>query len=107
MGRLRSPKGESRVEWREVSEHAAGLLALWGGDGSLIAGEADPFFVAHALREAFGDRLYALAARHRRAEERRQEARLRARAERCGDPRGRRARGALSPCRRGAICRTS
>jgi error-prone DNA polymerase len=86
VGRLRSPKGECRVEWREVAEHAEGLLALWGGDGSLIAGEADPFFVAHALREAFGDRLYALAARHRRADEGLQEARLRARAERWGIP---------------------
>jgi error-prone DNA polymerase len=85
-GRLRSPKGECRVEWREVAEHAEGLLALWGGERSLLAGEADPFFVAHALQEAFGDRLYALAARHRRAEETRQEARLRARAERWGIP---------------------
>jgi len=28
-GRLRSPKGECRVGWREVAEHAAGLIALW------------------------------------------------------------------------------
>jgi len=81
-GRLRSLKGECRVSWREVAEHAAGLLVLWGGERSLLAAEVEPFFVAHALKEAFGDRLYALAARHRRAEEAQQEARLRGRASR-------------------------
>ena len=81
-GRLRSPKGESRVAWSEVCEHAAGVIALWGGERSLLIGEAEPFFIAHDLREAFGDRLYALLARHRRAEERRQEVRLKRRAER-------------------------
>jgi error-prone DNA polymerase len=84
LGRRRSPKGESRSRWREVVEHAEGLIGLWGGERSLLVGEADPFFVAHTLREAFGDRLYALVARHRRAEERRQEARLRQRAGRLG-----------------------
>ena len=61
-GRLRSAKGSSVVSWNEVCEHAAGLLALRldGGDPDL-------------LREAFGDRLYALIARHRRADEVRAE----------------------------------
>ncbi len=86
LGRRRSAKGESRVGWQEVCAHAAGLIALWGGDCSLLVGPADPFFVAHELHEAFGDRLYAMAARHRRAEERRQEARCRKRAERYGIP---------------------
>ncbi len=86
LGRRRSPKGESTVRWREVCSHAAGLLALWGGERSLLVGRADPFFVAHELREAFGDRLYAMVARHSRAEEPRQEARLRRRAERYGIP---------------------
>ena len=81
-GRLRSPKGESRVGWAEVCAHAEGLLALWGGERSLLVHEADPVFVAHDLADAFGDRLYALAARHRRAEEALLEARLRHRAER-------------------------
>ena len=80
-GRRRSEKGSSTVGWREIYEHAAGVIALWGGERSLLAGRADPFFVAHGLKEAFGDRLYALAARHRRAEEPAVEARLRARAE--------------------------
>jgi len=82
VGRRRSEKGESRVGWREVCAHAEGVIALWGGERSLLAGKAEPFFVAHELREAFGDRLYALVARHRRAEEVRQEARLRRRAKR-------------------------
>ena len=85
-GRRRSEKGQSRVGWREVYEHAQDVIALWGGDRSLLVGEADPFFVAHGLKEAFGDRLYALAARHRRAEEVRQEARLRQRAAKWGIP---------------------
>ncbi len=85
-GRRRSEKGESRVGWREVFERAEDVIALWGGDRSLLAGEADPFFVAHGLRDAFGDRLYAMAARHRRAEEPRQEARLRQRAQRACIP---------------------
>ena len=85
-GRRRSVKGESGVRWGEVCEHAPGVIALWGGERSLLAGPADPVFVANDLREAFGDRLYALAARHRRAEERQQEARLRKRAERYGLP---------------------
>jgi len=86
VGRRRSEKGESKVRWDEVRAHAAGVLALWGGDRSLLASEADPVFVAHDLKDALGDRLYALAARHRRAEEPRQEARLRRRAERFGIP---------------------
>jgi len=86
VGRRRSAKGECRVGWGEVCAHAAGVIALWGGEKSLLVGQADPVFVAHDLRDAFGDRLYALATRHRRAEEVRQEARLRKRAERYGLP---------------------
>ncbi len=36
-GRLRCPKGTSRVAWREVAEHAAGLVALWGGARAALA----------------------------------------------------------------------
>jgi error-prone DNA polymerase len=95
-GRLRSPKGESRVTWDEVCSHAGGLIALWGGDRSLLVAEpvttgpaiteTDPDAVAGRLREAFGDALYAMAARHRRETEVRQEARLRDRAARHGLP---------------------
>ncbi len=83
-GRLRSPKGSSSVTWDEVCLHADGLIALWGGEQSLLAGEADPDEVAGPLRDAFGDRLYALLVRHRQASEVRMEARLRARAARYG-----------------------
>ena len=85
-GRLRSPKGQSVVQWREVCEHAGGLVALWGGEESLLVREPDPAFVARDLRDAFGERLYALVTRHRRAEEARQERRLRERARRYGIP---------------------
>ena len=85
-GRLRRPKGESRVTWQEVCERAEGLIALWGGERSLLVRDAAPRGVAGALREAFGDRLYAMAARHRRAEEVRREACLRRHAGRAGLP---------------------
>ncbi|MFC2174202.1 PHP domain-containing protein, partial [Acidobacteriota bacterium] len=85
-GRMRSLKGESKVSWQEIFTHAEGLIALWGGDRSLLTGSVEPFFVAHDLREAFKDSLYALAVRHRRAEDKKQEARLRKRAERYGLP---------------------
>jgi error-prone DNA polymerase len=85
-GRRASPKGSSRVSWRQICLHAEGLIALWGGERGLLASAADPGPVGHELCEAFGDRLYALVARHRRAEETREEARLRQRAERLGIP---------------------
>lgn len=81
-GRLRSPKGESMVRWREVCERADGLIALWGGDGSLITGVTDPVFVARDLTHAFGDRLYIMITRHRRAEDVAAERRVRERAAR-------------------------
>jgi error-prone DNA polymerase len=68
-GRRRCAKGESRVTWSEVCEHAGGMIALWKGDG-------DP----GVLRDAFEDRLYALVTRHRQADEALAEAALRERA---------------------------
>lgn len=82
MGRLRSEKGESTVTWDEVYQHADGLLGLWGGDQSLIVGEADPGHVAQNLHDIFGDRLYVMLTRHRREEDIALEARLRDRAKR-------------------------
>jgi len=79
-GRLRSKKGSSAVGWHELYEHAPGLIVLWGGERSLLTGIAEPLHVASSLKEAFGPRLYAMVARHHRAEERKQEARLRSRA---------------------------
>jgi error-prone DNA polymerase len=86
LGRRRSEKGSSVVGWREVYEHAPELIALWGGERSLMTKEPDPFFVGAGLKEAFGDRVYAMAARHRRADEPRQEARLRHRAAKLSIP---------------------
>jgi error-prone DNA polymerase len=85
-GRLRSEKGESAVTWNEVCDHAAGLIALWGGDQSLIVREAEPHEVADALRDAFADNVYGIITRHRREEEVIYEKRLRERAQRYGFP---------------------
>ncbi|MFO7653968.1 MAG: error-prone DNA polymerase [Candidatus Krumholzibacteriia bacterium] len=105
-GRLRCAKGSSRVSWLEVGEHAGGLLALWGGEQARLgedgAGWRPPASVrpdapppaaplplagvAGILRDTFGDRLYALAARHRQAGEPRSEQRLRRRAAGYGLP---------------------
>ena len=85
-GRLRRPKGESCVTWPEVCARAQGLIALWGGDRSLLIHGETPRAVIAPMREAFGDRLYVMVSRHRRAEEVRQEARVRRHAERAGLP---------------------
>ena len=85
-GRLRSPKGRSSVSWKEVCGHAAGVLALWGGERSLLSGNIEPLRPLLDLREAFGDRLYAMAVRHRRADEVVREMRLRRRAARYDIP---------------------
>lgn len=101
-GRRRSEKGISEVTWREVCEHASGLIALWGGEGSLLAAgpevdavdEAAPTLafgrrsrldaVAGNLVDAFGEDIHALIARHRQAEDIVTEARVRERARRHG-----------------------
>jgi error-prone DNA polymerase len=85
-GRLRSEKGESAVSWNEVCGHAAGLIALWGGDQSLIVSEGEPDEIAGQLRDAFTDTIYGMITRHRRAEELAHEKRLRERAKRHGFP---------------------
>ena len=85
-GRLRSPKGSSHVSWNEVCERAEGLIALWGGEKSLIVQETGPENEARQLREAFGDRLYALLTRHQEPEDARRERRLRTRAQRWDVP---------------------
>ena len=85
-GRLRRPKGESCVTWPEVCARAQGLIALWGGDRSLLIRDDEPRAVIAPMRDAFGDRLYVMVSRHRRAEEVRQEARVRRHAERAGLP---------------------
>jgi error-prone DNA polymerase len=85
-GRRRAEKGESVVTWNEVCRHATGLIALWGGDQSLVVREVAPDEIAANLHDAFGDRLYGIMARHWREDEVAQEARLRERAKRYGFP---------------------
>jgi error-prone DNA polymerase len=86
LGRLRSPKGRSSVSWEEVCSHSKGLIALLGGDESPLAFKAEPAPLLNTLKDVFGDRLYALVARHRRAEEREQERRVLDRAGRYSIP---------------------
>jgi error-prone DNA polymerase len=85
-GRLRSEKGESAVSWDEICRHAAGLIALWGGDQSLVVKEVAPDDIAGNLRDAFSDRLYGMLTRHWREDEVAEERRLRERAKRYGFP---------------------
>lgn len=87
-GRRRCAKGTSKVGWTEVCDHAGGVVALWGGARSRLvaAGNAGLPALAGRLREAFGDRLYALVDRHEEAGERARESRLRRRAARFGLP---------------------
>ncbi|TMQ27678.1 MAG: DNA polymerase III subunit alpha [Deltaproteobacteria bacterium] len=86
-GRRRCDKGEAMVAWSEVCEHATGLIALWGGEGSVLADEPEPpRHLAGELRDAFGDRLYAMLTRHRQADDVPRERRLRARAAAAGLP---------------------
>jgi error-prone DNA polymerase len=83
-GRLRSKKGESAVSGEEICDAPEGLVALWSGERNAIVAETDGaarvLTIGSKLKEAFGDRLYAMVARHQRAEEVETEARLRARA---------------------------
>ena len=80
-GRRRCDKGAAMVSWSEVCRHAPGLIALWGGDGSLLAGEDEPPpALIGELRDAFGDRLYAMLTRHRRADDVPRERRVHVRA---------------------------
>jgi len=81
-GRLRSAKGECVVDWDEVCAHAEGLLALWGGADSLLVRPQLSETRVATVQEAFGDRLYALLARHRRCDEATPELRLLERARR-------------------------
>ncbi len=82
-GHLRSPKGESRVTPAEVAAHAEGLSALLGDP---LAAREEPRELLGLLRDAFGDRLHALVARHLAPGEPDRERRLRERARRWGLP---------------------
>ncbi|MBM4130999.1 PHP domain-containing protein, partial [bacterium] len=79
-GRLRAPKGRCDLDLADVLEHAGGLLALWGAGGAASLRDLA------ALREAFGDRLYAVAVRHLAASDRHRETAVRNRAARLAVP---------------------
>lgn len=87
-GARRSGKGESLVSLREVAYHNRGLLALWGGDGSTLYDDDEELWreQGEALREAFGDRVYAHLTRHNLASQPRTEPRAEVRAHRLGIP---------------------
>ena len=67
-GRLRSPKGTSRVSGAEVCAHAEGVIALF--PGAATSSELP----LPLLREAFAGSLYLLLPRHREVGEARREA---------------------------------
>jgi len=75
VGHRRSPKGESSVTWAEICAHAEGQFALLGGYGFTPPAEPSP--LEDDLRDAFGDRLYALVTRHHRTSDADTEARIR------------------------------
>jgi error-prone DNA polymerase len=85
-GQLRHAKGTCSVTPDEVRAHADGLIAVWSGAAGWTK-EADADRDAAlllALRDAFDDRLYALLARHRQAEDVPREGWLRTRARQSG-----------------------
>ncbi len=67
-GRLRLPKGKSRVEWNELRGHSEDLVAVSPFGRSVLAGaEFRP--TVRDLRGAFGDRFHLLVARRTAAHE--------------------------------------
>jgi error-prone DNA polymerase len=59
-GRLQAPKGECRLNFADVAEHASGLLA-----GALLRPAGDVRRNLQRWREVFSDRTYAVAELHR------------------------------------------
>ncbi len=88
VGRRRAQKGSCLLGRRDLCAHSAGLIALFAGEAAgshrSLVEVASPDSAVAALRVAFADRLYAIVARHRRAEEVEAEQRLRALARRHG-----------------------
>ncbi|MBA2663043.1 MAG: error-prone DNA polymerase [Bradymonadaceae bacterium] len=80
LGRRRSAKGQCTLALSEVCAHAGGLIALCGGRSGLLTAEVAPVALIESMREAFGDRLYALLTRHLEVEDAGREARLLVRA---------------------------
>lgn len=87
-GASKAGKGESFLTAIQVARRSQGLIALWGGEGSALEGECDELWrgEGEVLKQAFGDRLYALVCRHRLLSERRVEPRSVVRAHRLSIP---------------------
>ena len=87
-GRLRHAKGACSVTRDDVCELAGGLIALWRGADGCLADTAANHDTAlpGPLRDAFDDRLYALLARHRRADDVPREGWVRTQARAAGIP---------------------
>ncbi len=82
-GKLRAPKGECHLDWDDLEEHAAGLIALATGGPNGILGTlagASNLYAAETLdrlRTVFdADRLYVEIGRHYEREEERRTRRL-------------------------------
>lgn len=86
VGARRSEKGENIVTLEEVRDHNRGLIALWGGEESSLYSDHDTLWKEEGerLARAFGDRLYAVIARHKLFSEKRTEPRALIRAHRLG-----------------------
>ena len=86
VGARRSEKGENIVNLEEVKDHNRGLIALWGGEESSLYSDHDTLWKQEGelLTQAFGNRLYAVIARHKLFSEKRTEPRALIRAHRLG-----------------------
>lgn len=86
LGARRCEKGVNRVLLSEVMQKSEGLLALWGGDASSLYSDCDELWrtQGEGLKQAFGDRLYALLTRHHLSSQPRTEPRALVRAHRLG-----------------------
>ncbi|HIB65717.1 MAG TPA: DNA polymerase III subunit alpha [Phycisphaerales bacterium] len=86
VGARRSEKGENIVNLEEVQDHNRGLIALWGGEESSLYCDHDNLWKKEGelLTQAFGNRLYAVIARHKLFSEKRTEPRALIRAHRLG-----------------------
>ncbi len=89
-GRLRCAKGESRVRWDEIAEHAGGLMALLGSTSCPLLGDGDPTPTLAPLLDALGGagggHVAAMVTRHLAPGDADAEARVRQRAGRLGIP---------------------
>ncbi|HXJ33309.1 MAG TPA: error-prone DNA polymerase [Candidatus Eisenbacteria bacterium] len=64
-GALGRPKGDARVDWTQVEEHAAGLACLAGGEDGVLADPATAPANLHRLAGIFPDRLAVDVHHHR------------------------------------------